>query len=576
MTTPRRQWKLREQAPAECSGAFAALHPAVARLLAARGWTASDPGLAEFLAPKLSSIRDPLELGGVEAAVERIAAALSAREPLAVYGDYDADGLCATAVMVRALRYLGAEPHYVVPHRIDDGYGLSARRVRMLAAEGVKLLVTVDTGITAVEEVELARSLGMDVVVTDHHLAGDSLPQALVVNPNLEGAAYAGGRLCGAGVAFKVAHALVRRMRPGSAEARAFTRGLLDFVALATVADVVPLLEENRVLVRHGLRELADSAHPGIRALLAVGGQRPDSAGAISPDAVGFGMAPRLNAAGRTEGDPAAALELLLTDDPVRAEALAKRLDEMNKQRRALEAAILREAIAQLDAYPGEGPSAFVLAAVGWHLGVVGTVAARVCERVNRPAVVLATDGNGMAKGSARSIRGYDIHGGLLECAEHLLAFGGHAAAAGLRLHADKLGVFRDALDGHARAHLLGAELSPQVDVDTKLEGAEIDWGLHEGVQSLQPFGEGNPAPVFLVEGVEALPGARVVGTNHLRLRLRAGGREFTAIAFSLAGHHEAWSRPGSRHDILCRTQENNFRGARSLELEVLDSRAVC
>jgi single-stranded-DNA-specific exonuclease len=572
MRLPKR-WEVRAQSPEAArslveTGRYT---PPMARTLAARGWLPG-PDLETFMMPKLSETRDPMSLIGMEATVARISEALSRGERIAVYGDYDADGISATAIMARTLQFLGHDPVTFIPHRLNDGYGLSSGSMAELARQGVRLIITVDTGISAVAEVDHARSLGMDVVITDHHLPGESLPAAVaIVNPNLADRWYEGGRLCGAGVAFKVSHALVRTLRPESAEARAHLRSLLDLVALATVADVVPLLGENRTFVRHGLESLANSSFAGIRALMKYSSQRGGTT--MTPEVVGFGLAPRLNAAGRTDGNASLALRLLMTNDEGEAAGIAERLDAMNVQRRTIESQILTECLAQLDAIANVGDAcAFVLASEGWHLGVVGTVASRICERYHRPAVILGIDGD-VAKGSARSIPGYDVHNGLNSCQGHLLTWGGHRAAAGVRLERGKLDPFREALEAHAREMISAEGLLPSIEVDTEVEGNEIDWKLWEGVQAMQPYGEGNRPPVFLLRETTPAGPPRVVGTGHLKLTLRVAGRVMSGIGFSLGEQLESW-RSGRPHDVLFRPIENTWMGTRSLELEVLDSRA--
>lgn len=563
-------WRVREQRPdlAQRIAGMASVSGPVARMLSARGFSATD-ALGRFLRPRLADTLDPLELAGVERAVERLVGALRRGERIAVHGDYDADGLCATTILGRTLRWLGADPVLFVPHRLNDGYGLSLAAVEQSAALGVRLLVTVDTGICALREVMRARELGMDVIVTDHHLPGASLPDAVaIVNPNLPGVPYAGSSLCGAGVAFKVAHALVRAERAGAPEGRAFVRSLLDLVALATVADVVPLVGENRAYVRHGLESLMHSGFAGVRALM----KYSMRGASVTSETIGFGLAPRLNAASRTDGDAAVALNLLMTDDDSEAALLAERLDRLNKARRGIEADILAGCLSQIEARRAESAGAFVLASEGWHFGVVGTVASRLSERFHRPAVVLGIEG-AVAKGSARSIPGYDVHDGLTCCREHLQSYGGHRAAAGLRLELARLEGFREALDAHARGAIRGELARPCVEIDTVVSAEEITWQLVGDMAAMEPYGEGNSPPVFMASGATAGQAPRIVGNGHLKLSLRIGGRSFSAIGFSLGSQIESW-RGGGPHDLLFRPMENVYLGERSLELEILDTRA--
>jgi single-stranded-DNA-specific exonuclease len=565
-----KRWHLLPQ-EAACARTLAesrGLHPVVARILAARGWRAEDNGtLDDFLNPRLAAVRDPFELDGMEAAVARALAAVRDGQRICVFGDYDADGVCATAVMVLALRRLGADPLIVIPNRISDGYGVSPALVREAARAGVKLMITVDTGVTAVREVELAASLGMDVVVTDHHIAGAELPPAVaLVNPNLAGSGWKGGPLCGAGVAFKFAHALLRRAQPQSASAKEFLRGLLDLVALATVADAVPLHGENRIIARHGLAQLAESTRPGIRALFEVSQHRGR---AVSSETVGFVLAPRLNAPSRTEGDARLALRLLLSEDATEALEVARQLDTLNRERRMIERGILDECVNRLDR-EGASSSALVIAGEGWHPGVVGTVAARLTERYHRPAVVLTLDTT-TAKGSARSIPGYDIHAALSSCSSHLVQFGGHAAAAGVQLLRESLPAFREALASHATGEFAAAAPQPTVTIDTEVMPDEVDAPCHQAIQRLQPFGEGNRAPALMVRNARVTSPPRTVAERHLRVNVQLGHRTFGGIGFSMAQDADQW-QPGMMRDLVFRTAESRGPGS-CLELEIVASR---
>lgn len=544
------------------------VHPVVARILAARGWIAERPDLPPFLSPVLKSLRDPFELRDMDAAVERTLRAIKDGEKVCVYGDYDVDGVTSTTLLVETLRFLGVEPRIVIPHRMKDGYGMNVARIEEIATYGCTLIITVDTGITAVEEVRRAAELGMDVVVTDHHLAGEELPKAVaLVNPNRADSRYEHGPLCGVGVAFKFAHALFKQARVGEGSAKEFLRARMDLVALGTIADVVPLLGENRVLVRHGLAALMATTRPGLKALMEVAGTRP---GRLTPDHVAFGLAPRLNAAGRT-GDATVALRLLLTQDPKEAGRLAAELERLNRERRAIEDDILDASREEAERAIGrsEGDT-LVVHGTGWHLGVVGIVASRLTEMYDVPAIVLAVEEE-HARGSARSIPGFDIHSALSACDQYLLTFGGHASAAGLRLHMQSLPVFREAINQHARDVFRTMDRTRTVDVDTEVEAGEVTWELYRGLQELQPFGEGNPAPLLLLRGVEAMYPPRIVGRDHLKLRLRAGNTQFDAIAFS-RGHLKDCFQAGPA-DILFRPVENLFNGQRKLELEIQDAR---
>ncbi len=425
------------------------------------------------------------EFGGLLDAAALILDRAREGRQITIHGDYDVDGVCSTAVLVRALRKLDARVDWYLPDRAGDGYGLSADTVRKLAGRGTELLITADCGITAVEEVELARSLGVETVVSDHHLpsADGVLPDAPIVHPALCG--YPCPELCAAGVAHKLAQAIfwVAGHEPSELDDD------LDLVALATIADVVPLLDENRSLVRRGMRALARTAKPGLRALMAVSRVQPDK---LDERAVGFALAPRINAAGRLYRADAA-LELILCNDPMRAAQIADELDRANSERRHAEQKIRHEAEAQIarddDA---DRRSAFVLAGEGWHAGVIGIVASRLAERHRRPVVLLSLDGE-RARGSGRSIEGYDLLGGLTACSERLVRYGGHSAAAGVELARGDVDAFAVALDAHARAALSPEQLIPRERVDAIVGGGQLGHGAGRGAGYARSVRTGEP-----------------------------------------------------------------------------------
>jgi single-stranded-DNA-specific exonuclease len=488
----------------------------VAQILARRGLT--DPQLArEFLGA--ADVHDPSAFTGMEQAVATIRRQLDAGGRIVVHGDYDVDGVCATAIMIRALRDLGADVGWFLPSRVDDGYGLSLTTVQRLAQRGTSLIVTVDCGITAVEEVAAARAAGVEVVVSDHHAprADGALPDCPIVHPALGG--YPCPTLCGAAVSFKLAEAL------GAATARED----LELVALATVADLVPLTGENRRLVREGLAALAATAKPGLRALMAVAKADPS---ALDTGTLGFRLAPRINAAGRLRRADAG-LELLLCDDPVRARAIAIELDAVNAERRAVEQRILWEAEAQVSEHGAR--SAYVLAAPDWHPGVVGIVASRIVERHHRPTILIALEGE-RGTGSGRSIPGFDLLGGLHAAAEHLGRYGGHRAAAGLMIEAARVQEFRAAFEAHAAAVLTPDLLDPVERVDAVVSGTELGLELAEELEALEPCGMGNPSPRLLVPGAR-FGDVRPMGEGrHARFSVSSGGVRARAVAFGCDG----------------------------------------
>jgi single-stranded-DNA-specific exonuclease len=462
---------------------------------------------------------------GIDRAVEAVLGHVRRGSPITVHGDYDADGVCSTAILVRALRRLGARVDWYLPSRTEDGYGLSAATVDRLAARGTRLLLTADCAVTAVEEVALARRAGMDVVVTDHHQprADGALPDAPLVHPALCG--YPCADLCATGVAYKLAAALLA----GAARDPAAADEDLDLVALATVADCVPLWGENRRLVRAGLRALARTRRPGLRALMRVAKVDP---GALDARSIGFRLAPRINAAGRLYRADAG-LELLLTDDEARAESIAAELDAANHERRHTETRILFEAEAQV-AETGDSP-AYVLAGEGWHPGVIGIVASRIAERHHRPCVLIALEG-AEGTGSGRSIPAFDLLAGLDASAEHLLRHGGHRAAAGCTVAREAVGAFRAAFCAHAAAVLSAEDLVPTERVDAVVAGDELGLELAEQLERLAPFGTGNPEVSLLVPAAR-LGDARPMGEEgkHIRFTVEAGGVRARAVAFSTA-----------------------------------------
>ncbi|HET7122291.1 MAG TPA: single-stranded-DNA-specific exonuclease RecJ [Solirubrobacterales bacterium] len=505
-------------AEARVLGQELGLSEPVAVTLVRRGYRTPQQARA-FLAAAETHPPEAFEAMGEAAGL--ILDAVEAGARITVHGDFDVDGVCATTVMVSTLRSLGAEVDWLIPDRIADGYGLSAENVRRLAERGTELLLTVDCGITAVAEVALARELGMKVIVTDHHQPEPELPDCVILHPRVSG--YPFEHLCGTAVAWKLAGAL-----SGEAEAH------LDLVALATVADVVPLVGENRNLVRRGLAEIRRARRPGIRALLAAASCEP---GQVDESDLGFRLAPRINAAGRLYRADAG-VELFLTDDEQRARQIAEELSRANSERRATEREVDTAAEACLRELPEDlrGAPGLVLAGEGWHQGVVGIVASRLVERHHRPVVVISLDGEGGGRGSGRSIPGFDLLAALEECSEHLEGFGGHRAAAGLNLRAENLDAFREAFAAHARSLLDPADLRRTERIDAVVGGVGLGLELAEELGQLAPFGMGNPGVRLLV------PSARVTDVRpmgegkHARFSLRSGSHRALGVAFGRSG----------------------------------------
>lgn len=519
--------------------------PATAAILARRG-LCDVAAAREFLAAE--ERHGPELLEGIDAACELVLRHVHAGSGIVVFGDYDVDGVCSTAVAVRALRALGAQPRWRLPSR-DEGYGLSEAAVRELAAAGAGLVVTVDCGVTAVEEIALARSLGLDVVVTDHHRPGGALPDCPVVHPALGDHPFE--HLCGAAVALKLSERLraLADLDPAGADED------LDLAGLATLCDMVPLIGENRRIARAGLQALARTRKAGLRALMRVAALDP---GDVDERAAGFRLGPRLNAAGRM-GRADAALELLLAEDDARADEIARELDGLNHDRREAELAILgdaeRQAAAQVAA------AAIVVAGEGWHPGVVGIVASRLVERHRRPCVAIALDGD-RGRGSGRSIAAYDLHAGLAASADCLLGYGGHRMAAGLEVEAGRVGELRAALAAHAGAALAPADLVAVQDAHAVVAPGDLTLDLAEELERLGPFGADNPAPVLVV------PGARVEHVTamgerreHARFTLAGGSARARGVAFRTS--QRALAEAGAaEHDLAVSLERNRWNGA--------------
>ena len=527
-----------------------------ASVLVRRGY--GDPGEARAFLAGEQPLHDPFLLGDMAVAVERIHAAIAAGKRICVHGDYDVDGICATALAVLALRALGADVEWHLPSRFEEGYGVAGQTLERLADEGCGLVLTVDCGITAAAEVAEAQARGLEVIVTDHHRPGEILPNCPIVATRPSD--YPFPELCGTGVVFKLAQALL------GADSDELKRHL-DLVALATIADVVPLVGENRSLAIAGLRGLARTQKPGLRALMQVA--RVDPA-AVDSGACGFRLGPRINAAGRL-GHPGAALELLLTDDPEVARTLARELEELNRERQAVEERIAREATAKVDEWPEaqQRRRGYVLADENWHEGVIGIVASRLAERFNRPVVLIA-GGDAEWKGSGRSIATFDLHAALGACASHLERFGGHRAAAGLSIRPDRVEAFAQAFAAQAELALGDEDLSPVTRVDAVLPpGTRLTLDLCEELRRLAPFGLGNPDVTLLAGDCELGDLATVGEGKHLRFRVRQDGRDAgSAIAFRFGSQVDRFRRVG-RYDVAFRLEENRWNGTVAPQLVV-------
>ncbi|MBS1854769.1 MAG: single-stranded-DNA-specific exonuclease RecJ [Acidobacteria bacterium] len=529
---------------------------AAARVLVHRGFTGPDAA-RRFLRPAFEDLHDPFALRDMEAAVERVARAIRTGERILIYGDYDVDGTTAVVLLTRAIELAGGKASYHVPHRLKDGYGMRPEVVEAAAEQGVKLIVSVDTGIRAAEVVRRANELGIDVIVTDHHLPETELPPAVaILNPNRPDCSYPNKDLCGAGVAFKLIQALLPRMGWPADKVRRVSESFLKMTAIATVADVVPLTGENRVIVAEGLRGLGAVRNPGLRALLDVAGFTGDS----SPNArqVAFQIAPRINAAGRMD-TAQAVVELFLTSDAARARDLAKQLHDQNAERQQVEAGI-RELCEQVAVDDRE--CALVYYAEDWHRGVLGIVASRLVERLHRPVFVLSrNEEDGLASGSGRSIPAFHLLEALESMADLFVKFGGHQHAAGVTLEAARVPEFRERFNAYAAGKLAPEDFLRAVEIDAVLELREVTERAIGELFALAPFGHGNPAPLLAALDVEVV-NATVWKDRHLRLTVRQNGRTLAVKAWNFAPR-AAELPPGARIDLAFRIEEDAYSAAR-------------
>lgn len=555
------------------------LHPVVSQLLIRRGLV-QDEDVRRFLNAKLTDLRPPEELPGLPAAVDRIWKGIEAAEEIVVYGDYDADGMTSTAILYRCLKLLNAKVTYHLPNRMEEGYGLHVDSIEKLAARGKQLVITVDCGIASLAPAERARELGLSLIITDHHRFGDSLPVAdAIVHPGLPGTNYPFVGLCGAGVAFKLAWALCQRQSGTVRVAEHLRDFLLQAVGLAaigTVADVVPLLDENRVIVRNGLRTLNQNPLVGVRKLLEMN-QLGDKA-VLSSEDIGFTLAPRLNAAGRL-GQAQLGVELLVTEDETRADALATYIQELNDNRKTLERSISLSATKQLkENHNVEEDPAFVLASPNWHPGVIGIVAGRLAEKHHKPVVLVALDKLGVkpGTGSARSPNGVNLHEAIHQCDDLLVSGGGHAAAAGLKIEECHLAAFRVAFLEAVAEQASRITTGGHLDVDAEATLDQLDLMTLGQLEKLGPFGSENPRPLFFATGVSIAEAAKPMGASgqHMSVRLSQFGKQMRAVNFGMA---ETWlpelEQVSGLIDIAFRPVINDFRGFRNVEVHLVDWR---
>ncbi len=566
-----KRW-IRQEAPpsvteALCSGLGISL--TVAKILANRGITGSEHAEI-FLRSALTDLHEPFLLPDMEKAVRRIIRALRSDEVIVVYGDYDADGITATSLLVKFFHDIGKQARYHIPKRLEDGYGISVSALKKIKAEGASLVVTVDCGISSVPEMEAARAMGLDVVITDHHEPPETLPEAVaVVNPRLRGGGYPFKGLAGVGIALKLVQAIKAGLEGKDSAGPGLDAGLLkylDLVALGTVADVVPLRGENRILVKHGLKLLKEAGRVGIKKLKEVALIREEH---FSAGTIGYQMAPRLNASGRL-GEAGAGVRLLLTDDPEEASAIASSLEAMNRERQEIEEQILDDARSMMVCDPADYDGCSIVLHSGeWHQGVIGIVASRLVEEFYRPTVLISMSG-GAGKGSARGIPGYNLYQGLDECRDLLEAFGGHKFAAGLSIKRENLERFKEKFETAVKGALTPEDFVPWLRIDSEVRLKDLDWMVYSEIKSVAPFGPANPEPVF-ESGPLHVMYPKVVGKNHVRMKLGQDGFALNSIAFNMGERYQGLAMKKVFINAAFVLYASEWQGESTLQLNIKD-----
>ncbi len=566
----RKRWRVAPAQPSEAArlaGALGCSLPA-AQLLLNRGITTPEEA-DSFLHPSLDHLPDPFLLPDAEAAAERLKQALHKREKIAIHGDYDGDGVTSAALWMRLLEKLGADVSVHVPHRKRDGYDMRSKFVAQAKADGVSLILTTDCGIQRCEEVEEAREAGIDVIVTDHHEPGDTLPKAVaVVNPHRRDSRYPYPCLAGVGVAFRAGEALVRHLAMPVASYR---KHYIDLAAIGTVTDVMPLTGDNRVIVKHGLEALRTTRKHGLRALLASAGLDGKP---LTAHNIGWIVGPRLNAIGRVD-DSRLALDLLLTKDPVEAATLAARIEQANQERRQEQDRILADVLQQVANKDILSTGCLVVSGPSWHAGVIGIVASRLVNQFNRPAILIAIDEEtGRGKGSARSIRAFDIFQAITSCGSHLLEFGGHSHAAGLSLEISQISSFAEAMNEIATSTLTEEDFQPAIQADLEIDPSEVNLALLRELAMFEPWGSANEEPVFISRGVRITDSKRIgKEQQHLKLMLKTEGRYPLPALWWQSGDLADHLHPGDAIDLCYRAQLNLFNGSTTVQLCVEDLR---
>ncbi|HEY4262633.1 MAG TPA: single-stranded-DNA-specific exonuclease RecJ [Schlesneria sp.] len=571
-----RQWRIASHDETRVRELSAQLRivPLLAQVIVARGCATAEAA-TQYLAKKLVDLHDPEKLPGVSAAADCIVAAVHAGRRITVYGDYDVDGVTSTSLLWHCLQLTGANVDYYIPSRLEEGYGLNCDAIRQLHAEDpARLVVTVDCGITSVAEAALARELGLELIITDHHQFADSLPvDTVLVHPRLPGE-YPFGELCGVGVAFKLAWAICARLGDGkraSPKMREFLLSAIGLAAIGTIADVVPLIDENRVLVHFGLASLIERSSPGLKALMKIAGlsERP----ALQAEDIAFAIAPRINAAGRL-GQARLAVELLTTSDAERAQALATYLDELNRNRQTVERRMLKQAKELVAERPEwQDQRALVLAHEEWHPGVIGIVASRVAEHFQRPAIMISIHGvNGLAQGSGRSFAGFNLHSGLSACRHLLVGFGGHHAAAGLKIEPAGIDAFRVAFSQFVAENHQVLPGQAELAIDAEIRLADLSIKAISDLERLGPFGAHNSRPVFVASNVTLVAAKKMgEGERHLSIQVRQFGESIRGVAFGKGEWADELNQLGGAISICFQPTINRFQGREKVEFQLLD-----
>ncbi len=553
----------------ESIAAETGLPKTITALLVSRGVKTAE-AVKDFLYPTLDQLEDPFTLKGMTAGVERVSEALRANEQITVYGDYDVDGITATSLLYLALNRLGAQVSYYLPNRLVEGYGLSHSGIDKAAEKGCTLIITVDTGITALEEVEYARSKGIDVLITDHHEAAGELPKAVsIVNPKQPDCPYVGGELSGVGVAFKFAQGLYQSLGQDGSELYEH----LDLVAMGTSADIVPLIKENRILTKFGIREIARTNKPGLKSLEFVSGLIGKE---LNANHIVFVLAPRINAVGRL-GDASMAIRLLTTRDDRIASEIAHKLEEENRRRKEIDGETLNQALEQIDGMlaaqaEGDEDSAIVLSSEGWHQGVIGIVASRLVERHHVPTIMIAVD-KGVGRGSARSIPGFHLCEALKECEDLLMRYGGHKYAAGLSIAQENIPEFTERFKAVSKRKLNSEDLAPKLFIDKELELSDITEEFLTSLEEFEPFGPKNLRPIFISRNCDTSRQPTLVGRNHIRMRVRQGGASHDVIGFGQGRFVEPLRMSSAPIDIVYVAEFNVWNGVKRIQLQLKDVR---